>query len=191
MKTNPALQLAKRELCRRSVLLCILFLRNFAYYRTGWAQQGRYLLDPSEPTMNFWRQANSNFIDMCVLDWCKLFADERAVHHWQKIVSDPTRFEADLLAHLDLTTDQFQNLIKQIRFYRDKFVAHLDEHNIMDIPTLDLLEKSIRFYHAHIVTKEIQPEDLVGIPADTPEKFTLGYNQCVDEAERVFRRFST
>jgi hypothetical protein len=99
MKTGRVPPLTKRELCRRSVLLCVLFLRNLAYYRAGQGQQGRHLLDPSEPTVNFWRQANSNFIDMCVLDWCKLFADKQAVHHWRKIVSDPAKFEADLLVH--------------------------------------------------------------------------------------------
>jgi hypothetical protein len=169
MKTSTAPSLTKRELCRRSVLLCILFLRNLAYYRTGQGQQGRHLLDPSEPTVNFWRQANSNFIDICVLDWCKLFADRRAVHHWRKIVSDPAKFEGDLLAHLKLTLDAFQQLIDRVRCYRDKFVAHLDEHNRMDIPTLDLLAEAIQFYHAHVVTNEVQPGDLTEIPTDTAE----------------------
>jgi hypothetical protein len=169
MKTSPTASLPKRELCRRSVRLCILFLRNLAYYRTGQGPQGMHLLDPSEPTVNFWRQANSNFIDMYVLDWCKLFADKQAVHHWRKIVSDPAKFEADLLAHLNLTPDEFQKLIDMIRFYRDKFLAHLDEHNIMDIPTLDLLAKAIWFYHAHVVTNEVQPGYFAGIPTDTPD----------------------
>ena len=69
MKPAPRI-LTKRDLRRRSVLLCVLFLRNLAYYRTGQGQHGAHLLHPSEPTVNFWRQANSNFIDMCVLDWC-------------------------------------------------------------------------------------------------------------------------
>jgi hypothetical protein len=189
MKTSTAPPLTKRKLRRRSVLLCILFLRNRAYYLTGQGQHGRHLLGLSEPTVNFWRQANSNFIDMCVLDWCKLFADKRAVHHWRKIVSDPAKFEADLLAHLNLTTGEFQQLIDRIRFYRDKFIAHLDEHNRMDIPTLDLLAEAIRFYHAHVVTNEVQPGDLAEIPTDTPEKFNRGYDQCVDEAKRVLQRF--
>jgi hypothetical protein len=143
-----------------------------------------------EPTVNFWRHAHNNFIDICVLDWCKIFADQRAVHHWRKIVTDPAKFEADLLAHLNLTPDDFQQLIGNVRFYRDKFVAHLDEHNTVDVPTLDLLEKALGFYHAHIVTNEVQPGDLAGIPTDTPAKFNLGYKQCVDEAAQVFRKFS-
>jgi hypothetical protein len=189
MKTITAPALTKTELCRRSVRLCIGFLRNLAYYRAGWDQHGKHLFDASVPTTNFWRQANSNFIDMCVLDWCKLFADKRAVHYWGKIVSDPRKFETDLLVKLNLTSHEFETLIDEIRFYRDKFVAHLDEHNEMNFPTLDLLAKAIWFYHAHLVTNEVQPGDLAGIPADTPDKLKRGYNQCIGEAERVFQKF--
>ena len=47
------------------------------------------------------------------------------------------------MAHLNLIPDEFQQIIDMIRLYGDKFIAHLDEHNIMDIPTLDLLAKAI------------------------------------------------
>ena len=66
---------------------------------------------------------------------------------------------AGLLARLDLTADEFRQLLDRVRFYRDKFVAHLDELNEMTPPTLDLLAKVIWFYRAHIVTKEVQPGD--------------------------------
>ena len=115
---------------------------------------------------------------------------ERAVHHWRKIVSDLAKFEADLLAHLDLTAEEFKQLIDTVRVYRNKFIAHLDELNEMTPPMLDLLAKAIWFYHAHIVTKEVQPGDLAGIPTDTPDKFNRGYDQCVREADAVFQRFS-
>jgi len=36
-----------------------------------------------------------------------------------------------------------------VRFYQDKFVAHLAELNEMTPPVLDLLTKSIWYYHAH------------------------------------------
>jgi hypothetical protein len=78
MRARPE-PLTKGQLRRRTVRLCIIFLRNLAYYRAGQSEQGNHLLarpfglrksDPAEPTVNFWRQPNSNFIDMCVLDWC-------------------------------------------------------------------------------------------------------------------------
>jgi hypothetical protein len=50
----------KKDLRRRAVLLCSSFARNLAFYRAG-QNQGRHLLDASENTASFWRQANSNF----------------------------------------------------------------------------------------------------------------------------------
>jgi hypothetical protein len=99
------------------------------------------------------------------------------------------KFEADLLAHFGLSATDFQQRLDEVRFYRNKFVAHLDEYNEIDIPTLDLLEKSLWFYHAHIVTHEVQPGDLAGIPTDTPQKLSQGYQQCLAEALQVFQRF--
>jgi hypothetical protein len=51
---------------------------------------------------NFWRAVSGNFIDICVLEWCKLFADPNGKHHWSKIVSDPTSFKTQLLDHLGI-----------------------------------------------------------------------------------------
>jgi len=102
--------------------LCSSFARNLAYYRTGWSKKYKHLLDGSD----FWRAVNGNFLDMCVLEWCKLFADKKEKHHWRKVVSDPARFEAGLLRHLGLDEVAFQREIDTIRKYRDKFVAHLD-----------------------------------------------------------------
>ena len=178
----------KRQLRRRTVLLCISFARNLAFFRAG-KEQGSHLLEPGEKTASFWRQASSNFIDMCVLEWCKMFADRNAVHHWRKTVFNPVQFEADLLAYLNLTAAEFLKHLGEIRFYRDKFVAHLDDHNEMNVPMLNLLQQSVWFYHAHIVTNEVEPGDLAGIPTDTPQKLDLGYRQCIDEAVQVFRRF--
>jgi hypothetical protein len=180
--------LTKRQLRRRTVLLCISFARNLAFYRAG-KEQGSYLLEPAEKTASFWRQASSNFIDMCVLEWCKMFSDRNAVNHWKTTVADPVKFEADLHAHLNLTATEFQQKLEQIRFYRNKFVAHLDEYNEMNIPTLNLLQQSVWFYYDHLLTNEVEPGDLAGIPTDTPQKLNLGYRQCIDEAIQVFRRF--
>jgi hypothetical protein len=91
-----------------------------------------------------------------------MFADRDAVHLWKNTVSDPVQFEAALLANLNFSADDFAKHLEDIRFYRNKFVAHLDGYNEMDIPTLNLLRQSVWFYHAYIVTNEIQPGDLAG-----------------------------
>jgi hypothetical protein len=37
------------------------------------------------------------------------------------------------------------------------------------------------------VTHEVQEGELEGIGVDTPDKFRLGYKQCVEEARAVIR----
>ena len=91
-----------------------------------------------------------NFLDICVLEWCKLFADRNSGHHWRRVIDDHDRFEADLYATLSVTADEFAKLIKQARHYRDKFVAHLDEQRIMRPPKLDLPKKSIVFLYGRL-----------------------------------------
>src|SRR5712672_2360417 len=89
----PQTPLTKRQLRRRTVLLCVSFARNLAFFRAG-KEQGSHLLEPAEKTASFWRQASSNFFDMCILEWCKMFSDRNAVHHWRKTVFNPVQFEA-------------------------------------------------------------------------------------------------
>jgi hypothetical protein len=71
---------------------------------------------------NFWRQVNANFLDMCVLEWCKLFADKREKHHWSKILTTPQEFETSLLQSLGVDGQAFQAQIRIMRTYRDKWV---------------------------------------------------------------------
>jgi hypothetical protein len=67
---------------------------------------------------------NSNFLEMCVLEWRKLFADKKGKHFWGKIVSDAPTFEDRLLRHLELEIDAFEKEIKGMLLYRNKFIAH-------------------------------------------------------------------
>ncbi|WP_424318912.1 hypothetical protein [Candidatus Methylomirabilis sp.] len=71
-----------------------------AFYRAGWRErkpifEGQFLVN-----------ANGNFLDICVLEWCKLFGDSRAQHHWKKVTSDPDKFFRDTLiySHFDRST---------------------------------------------------------------------------------------
>jgi len=93
-------------------------MRNLAYYRAGIGKIGA----PLRESHSFWRQANSNFIDICVLEWCKLFADRKGEHCWSLIATDPTAFELALLAHLGMTAahlgmtaEAFRQLIEAMR----------------------------------------------------------------------------
>jgi hypothetical protein len=169
-------QVTRKERLRRVVLLCCHFARNLAYYRSE--LNGKRLARNTE----FWRTVNGNFLDVCVLEWCKLFGDKHGEHHWRRIVSDTASFETGLLSHLRINAIEFEKHIEEIRRYRDKFVAHLDSGKVMQIPTLDLAKTSVWFYHAYTVNNEAKADDLDGLPQD----ITRYHQHCADEGYHAY-----
>jgi hypothetical protein len=158
---------------RRVVILCTNFVQNLAYHRAGLSQDARALRNSSD----FWTRTNANFVDMAVLEWCKLLTDRDDKHHWRNIVTDPEAFKAKLLARLKMTPAALLNLVKCMSYYRNKFVAHLDSDEVMNIPELSKALEAVNFYHEHVVTEEASAVDL-GRLVDTAEKF----------AQRVYSR---
>lgn len=141
-------QMKKVKKLRKVGILCLHCIRNLAFYR----ERREELFKP--PENQFWRTVDGNFIDICVLEWCKLFADTKAKHYWKKFVRDKDQFLTVLLKELNCTEDQFTNYINEMKSYRDKFLAHLDDENIMNIPLLDKAEKSIIHLYHYLLTHE-------------------------------------
>jgi hypothetical protein len=132
----------RRDRLRRVLILCRNFSINLAYYRVGRTAKYVVLQDfQHTPRANFWRSVSGNFIDICVLDWCKLFADSKGKHYWSNIVTDRDQFKAQLINILGINERAFLEEIKKMRQYRDKFLAHLDSDEIMNIPLLDVAKK--------------------------------------------------
>jgi hypothetical protein len=168
---------------RRVVILCTNFVQNLAYHRAGF-EQGAYAL---QNCSDFRTRTNANFVDMAVLEWCKLLADRDDKHHWRNIVTDPEAFKTKLLARLEMTPGELLALVKDMSYYRNKFVAHLDSDEEMNVPELSEALEAVNFYHEHVVTEEASARDLGGL-VDTAEKFTQLYADCSQEAERVYGR---
>ena len=161
----------KGDRLRRVVLLCAHFARNMAYYRAGHNR-----LTKESP--QFWITVDCNFIDAAVIEWCKLFDDPSGKHFWGKVVGDPLRFEVGMLSHLGMSASEFAAYVNKMRRYRDKFVAHLDDLAVMDIPFLDTARAAVEFYHSEVVKREADTGDLVGLPSD----LTDYYRRCFDQA---------
>lgn len=176
--------MTKTERRRRAALLCCSAAKNLAYYRAGQDEHGKALLSESHPQASFWRQINANFLDIFVLDWCKLFADKKGQHHWSQVVFCPAKFEPALLQHISMDAPCFDANVNDIKHYRDKFVAHLDSERVMNIPNMDANKDSVWFYYDQIV-KESDKSDLDGLPENI-EKFTRGYKYCFIEAIHIF-----
>jgi len=179
----------RRDRVRRAAILCIHFLRNLAYYRAGWAvrveQSGRTgawhrVLRRRES--EFWRTINGNCLDICILEWCKLFAERNGKHHWRKVVVDPTAFMPGMLAHLRITEAELQTYIDEMRQYRDKFVAHLDEVQVMNIPLLRTSARSVMYLYTELTTA---PETKQYLP-DAPLSAGLYYALFANEGRHIY-----
>jgi hypothetical protein len=175
--------MSKEDRLRRVVIVCRDFARNLAYLHTGKRTEYSHLFANANRAASFWRVARTNWLDMCVLEWCKLFGDKKAMHYWGNVVSNPTAFEASLLNHLELNEAAFHEEITCMRHYRDKFLAHLDSEDKMNIPRLDVARRAVWFYHAHIVSQEAKACTLRKLP----KELDTGYKQCEEEACFVFQ----
>jgi hypothetical protein len=88
----------------------------------------------------------------------------RALHGWRKVVSEPDRFYAALLAELKLDEAAWAALVGHVRRYRDKFLAHLDSDLVMHIPQLDEALSAASFYYHWILDQELHPMHRGKIP---------------------------
>ncbi|MEF3062897.1 hypothetical protein V4C85_24020 [Ralstonia solanacearum] len=131
---------------RKLSLLCCHCVRNIAYYHVGFIGEDGTgdLKHPSE----FGVTVNGNMLDIDVLEWCKLFVDGKARHHWKRFVrkdADQHQFLAGLLTTAEISLDDWKRYLDEMRVYRDKFVAHLDDQHVMKIPRLELALKCVFF----------------------------------------------
>ena len=157
--------MTRNQRARRVVKLCYHCVRNAAYYKSGW-RNGKILVSE-----DFWKAANSNFLDLVVLEWCKLFTESSGKHHWGKIVPDPDVFLPDLLANIKVTGNAFEVHCKEMKTYRDKFVAHLDSDLSMQIPRLTIPIDAVYYLHSVVRAEYI---DVLG---DAPRNLHTFYRE--------------
>lgn len=165
------------ERLRRVALLCLHCLRNVAFYRAGWRRKRIRIKH------QFWVGANSNFIDVAVLDWCKLFADHKSKHHWKRIVLDRAKFMGKLLSALDTTEDDFRKYLLSVKRYRDKFVAHLDDDREMFPPILRPMRKSVRYFYEYLLNDPLAAKYLT----DAPESAKTFYSHFYEVTTEQYR----
>ena len=173
--------MTRRQRLRRVGILCCHCLHNLAFYKAGWRD------GVPKAKKQFWVNANGNFLDIAVLEWCKLFADTRGKHFWRKLISDPPCFWAGLLGALEMDGAQFDDYVNQMRTYRDKFVAHLDSEETMHIPQLQGAIDSSAYLYDHLLAHE----EVDGCFHDAPRNATDFYARFRDEGEALYEEIKT
>lgn len=170
--------MTRRQRLRRVGILCCHCLRNLVFYKAGW-QNGRLIFSDQ-----FWVNVNGNFLDICVLEWCKLFGDSCGKHYWQKVISDPATFFNGLLQELRMTETEFNSYLTEMRTYRDKFVAHLDLEEVMHIPKLAVTQKSVCYLYDYLLAHEDEGNFFV----DAPTKASAFYERFAKEGKTVYQK---
>jgi hypothetical protein len=155
---------------RRAALLCCHLTRNLAYFRAG----AHVLNGPVES--QFLLTVLGNFIDTAVMEWSKLFGDEKGKHHWKSLVDDQEDFRRRLMLDAKITGEQWDSAWLTIKAYRDKFLAHLDLLEVMHIPNMDIPYRMVTFLFNEL--RRISGQNLRGLPTDLSTYF----QQCRIEA---------
>ncbi len=162
----------RKERIRRAGLICIHCARNIAYYRAGWKDGA--LIKRTE----YGATVNSNFIDLGLIEWCKIFGNHEEKHHWKNIISNKILFREDMLKNIKIDQKALKAHWKKVLTYRNKFLAHLDSNEIMHIPTLDITLKTVFFYYSYLYQHNNSNGVLNGLPNNLEEY----YKNCIKEA---------
>lgn len=152
-------------------------LRNIAFHRA--IADARSGLGGNQ----FWATAHNNYLDIAILEWCKLFTDRAGMHHWRKSVTDPDEFFAKLLDEVRSDETAFSEYALSLKSYRDKFVAHLDEDNDILISRMSLARLSTQILFRRLRQHETGDNVFHDFPL-RPEDY---YLVCLATARKTIR----
>ena len=119
-----------------------------------------HAVEPS-PRLNFWRVIYGNFLDVAVIDWCKLFGSDHEEHqpvHWKSVVpvERHDEFRAGLLDAIGITQAEWEKYWRKMKAYRDKQAAHFNAEYIRPendphYPEFDLALEAVYYYYQWIL----------------------------------------
>lgn len=182
LKSRVPLLMTQYDRLRRVGILCCHCLRNLAFYLSWY--EADYTLSKRN---QFWITSHNNFLDITVIEWCKMFGDARGKHRYSKVVADPVQFKNELLAELALTDTAFTDYIKQMRTYRDTFVVHLDDRegfNTFHVPDLTIAKKSVVFLYEYLLAQEGANDTF----QDAPKSAAGFFNEYLAQSKAIYSK---
>lgn len=164
---------------RGVAILCCNCLRNIAFYRAGWFHENIRF------SQHIWVNANGNFLNMAILEWCKLFTEQNGKHYWKHFVRDKTLFFNDLNLQVGMSRADFRSYATNVLRYRNKFVAHLDEERAMSVPKLRIARKSAAFLYEYLCRDSAGKIHLKDFPPSAREYYSLMYRHAFNEYRKL------
>ena len=127
------MSISREARLHNTALTCLQCLRNLAYFTAAhearaWAKN------------DFFVAIHNNFLDISVLEWCKVFGDKNGKHFWKRSITDETdqiEFRRTLLKLLSMNECQFEDYVTQMCALRDKAIAHFDNISEIYVPSTD------------------------------------------------------
>ncbi len=141
----------------RTGILCQHALRHLAYLEAMKEHEAEW------DRTDFWIATHNNFLDIGILEWCKLFTEAAGKHHWRQSVINHAAFEAAVLLATGMTEAEFSEYGDRLRHYRNRFLAHLDDDNVFRLPTMIAAINSTKCLLHWLLTHE---DDCSAFPAD-------------------------
>ena len=76
-------------------------------------------------------------------------------------------------------------MIERIKYYRDKFVGHLDDKRTMDLPELEVARQATVFLYERLAQMIADPKEWRNLPAST-EELAFVYERAFEQAKGVY-----
>lgn len=182
----------KKTKVRRGCLLCLAFVRNYAFYMAAYNHDGSLIVGGTRSLSNqYWNTTHGNYIDIAILEWCKLFGNyNQEQFHWKRTIKDKARYKGQLLTMVGKSESEWAEYHDSIVKYRDEFVAHLDENNDYIVPNLEMALKLVINHYDYLLNNETEegffPESVPNIHTYYQKHFEMArgvYAGCAAEFE--------
>jgi hypothetical protein len=165
--------MSSSENSKSAAYLCCHFVRQFAYYNATLAQYSS--------NDKYWLTVSGNFIDVCVMEWCKLFGSKSKTnyYHYRNVLGDPDRFKASMLDMHALDEKSYLELWGSIKKYRDEFVAHLEKSENTPVPNMQVAGQLVDHYYRALTNEFPHLTSVI----DLPKHIDQYYVKCLNEAK--------
>ena len=86
-----------------------------------------------------------------------------------------------MLEYVGIDEKEFKSLWKKVLKYRNKFVAHLDSDEIMNVPLMENTYKTITFYYTQLRKYAKEEGYLNDLPADVETYYEKCHTDAVNQ----------
>jgi hypothetical protein len=139
---------------------------QFRIFLAAYNDDGSHIVGGTPSMTNqYWNTTHGNYIDIAVIEWCKLFgSDRQEKFHWKSVVNDAARYKKQLLTVFGKGETEWAVYRETILKYRDKFVAHLDEEKNCIVPYLKTALKLVENHYDYLLEYEAEDDFVSLVP---------------------------